>query len=42
MLNLVQIGCYLQFNQKTYFLYLILDNKNFKFKHFIDDIAINF
>ena len=40
MLNFVQIGCYLLFNKNIYFLYLILDNKNLKFKHLIDDISI--
>ena len=40
--NFIQIGYYLQFNQKTYFLYSILDYKNLKFKYLNGDIAIDF
>ena len=41
MSNLVQIKCYLLFDQKTYFLYIVLDHKNLEFKNFIDVIAID-
>ena len=41
MSNFVLIGYYLLFDSYTYFLCIILDYKNLKFKHFIDDIAID-
>ena len=41
MSNFIQIGCYLLFDQKTYFWCIIFTTKNLKFKHIIDDIAIN-
>ena len=41
MSNFVQIGCYLRFDQWTYFFYIILDHKNLKSKHLIDDITID-
>ena len=37
----VQIRCYLLFDQLTYALCIILDYENLKFKHLIDDIAID-
>ena len=40
--NFVSIKCYLLFNPKTNFLYIILNYKNFKFKHLIDDLTIDF
>ena len=39
--NFIQIRYYLLFNQKTYFLYTILDYKNLKFKYLNGDIAID-
>ena len=39
--NFVLIKCYLLFNPKTYFLYIILNYKNLKFKHLIDDLTID-
>ena len=42
MLNSMSIRYYLLFDTKTYFLCIILDYKNLKFKYLIDDIAINF
>ena len=39
--NFVSIKCYLLFNPKTYFLYIILNYKNLKFKHLIDDLTID-
>ena len=39
--NFIQIGYYLLFNQKNYFLYTILDYKNLKFKYLNGDIAID-
>ena len=41
MLSFISIGCYLLFDLYTYFLYIILDYKNSKFKYLIDDIAID-
>ena len=41
MSNLVSIRCYLLFNPLNYCLYIILDYKNLKFKHLIDDMAID-
>ena len=38
----MSIGCYLPFNPKNYFLCIILDYKNLKFKYLIDNIAIDF
>ena len=40
MSNFVLIGYYLLFDLFTYFLCIILDYKNLKFKHLIDDIII--
>ena len=37
----VQIRCYLLFDQLTYALCIILDYENLKFKHLIEDIAID-
>ena len=42
MQNFFQFGCYLLFNQQNYFLCIILDYKNLKFKHLIDNIYIDF
>ena len=39
--NFVSIGCYLLFDPHTYFLCIILDYKNMKFKHLINDIVID-
>ena len=39
--NFVLIKYYLLFNPKTYFLYIILNYKNLKFKHLIDDLTID-
>ena len=41
MSNFISIGCYYLI-YKLIFLYIILDYKNFKFKHLINDITINF
>ena len=45
MLNFMLIRYYLLFDPQTYFIYIyiyiILDYKNLKFKHLIDDITIN-
>jgi len=41
MSNFVLIGYYLLFDPKIYFLSVILDYKNFKFKNLIDIIIIN-
>ena len=41
VLNFVSIGYYLLYNLEVYILYIILNYKNFQFKLFIDDIAIN-
>ena len=41
MLSFISIGCYLLFDLYTYFLCIILDYKNSKFKYLIDDIAID-
>ena len=38
MSNFVSIECYLLFDLYTYFVCIILDYKNLKFKHLIDDI----
>ena len=40
--NFMSIEYYLLFDPKTYFLCIILDYKNLKFKYSIVDIAINF
>ena len=40
--NFMSIRCYLLFNPQNYFLCLILDYKNLKFKYLIDDIVIDF
>ena len=37
----MSVKCYLLFDLQTYFLCIILDYKNFKFKLLINDIAIN-
>jgi len=37
----MSIRSYLLFNLKTYFLCIILDNKNLKFKDLSDDIAFD-
>ena len=42
MSNFMPNKCYLLFNLLTYFLFMILDYKNLKFKYLIDDIIINF
>ena len=42
MLNFLQIWCYLLFDLWTYFLFIILDYKNLKFKYLIDNIIIGF
>ena len=46
MLNFMLIRYYLLFDPQTYFIYIyiyiILDYKNLKFKHLIDDIIIYF
>ena len=39
--NFISIRFYLLFNPWTYFLCIILDYKNSKFKHFINDIVID-
>ena len=39
--NFMSIKYYLLFNPKTYFLYIILNYKNLKFKHLIDDLIID-
>ena len=36
------IGCYLLFHAETYFLCIILNYKNLKFKYLIDNIFIDF
>ena len=41
MSNFMLIGFYLLFDLKTYFLCIILDYKNSKFKHLIDNIVID-
>ena len=41
MSNFMLIGCYLLFDPENYILYIILDYKNLKFKHLIDDIALD-
>ena len=41
MSNVLSIECYLLFDPWTYFLCIILDYKNSKFKHLIDDITID-
>ena len=40
ILNFIPIGCYLLFDQQTYFLCMILYYKNLKFKHMINDKPI--
>ena len=40
--NFILIKYYLLFDPKIYFLSIILDYKNLKFKHLIDDIHIDF
>ena len=40
--NFVSIGCYLLFDSLAYFLCIILNYKNLKFKNLIDDITIDF
>ena len=40
--NFVSIEYYLLFNPLTYFLCIILNYKNLKFKNLIDDITIDF
>ena len=42
MSNFIQIRCYLQFDPYNYFLCIILDYKNLKYKLLIDHITINF
>ena len=45
MLNFMLIRYYLLFDPQTYiyiYIYIILDYKNLKFKHLIDDIIIYF
>ena len=42
MSNFVLIKYYLLFKLETYFLYIILDYKNLKFKHLINNITIDF
>ena len=37
----MSIRCYLLLDSWTYFLYIILDYKNSKFKYLIDNIAID-
>ena len=39
--NFASIIWYLLYDLQTYFLYIILNYKNFKFKQLIDDITIN-
>ena len=39
--NFILIKYYLLFDPKIYFLCIILDYKNLKFKHLIDNIIIN-
>ena len=39
--NFMLIRCYLLFDSYTYFLYIILDHKNLKFKYLINDITSN-
>ena len=41
MSNFVSIEYYLLYNLQDYILCIILNYKNFQFKQFIDDIAIN-
>ena len=41
MSNFMSIECYLLFDPKTYFLRIILNYKNSKFKHLVDNIAID-
>ena len=41
MLSFISIESYLLFDLYTYFLCIILDYKNLKFKYSIDDIAID-
>ena len=38
--NFILIRYYLLFDPQTYFIYIILDYKNLKFKHLIDDDII--
>ena len=42
ILNFMSIECYLLFYPKTYFLYIILNYINLKFKYLIDNITIDF
>ena len=42
MSNFMSIGCYLLFDPLTYFLLIILEYKNLKVKHLIDDIVKDF
>ena len=42
ILNFVSIRFYLLFNSEAYFLCIILNYKNLKFKYMIDYIAIDF
>ena len=39
--NFKPVRCYLLFDLSTYFLCIILDFKNSKFKYLIDDLTIN-
>ena len=41
MSNFIPIGYYLLFDPKTYFICIILDYNNSKFKYLINDIAID-
>ena len=41
MSNFMPIGFYFLFDLETYFLGILLDYKNLKFKHLIDDIVID-
>ena len=41
MSNFVSIRCYLLYDPWTYFLCIILDNKNLQFKQLIDNITID-
>ena len=40
--NFIQIGCYLLFDQLTYFLYTTLNYKNLKLQYLFDNIVIDF
>ena len=42
MSNFMSIECCLLFNPLTYFLLIILEYKNLKVKHLIDDIVKDF